>query len=768
MATPAGGQPFGFGVVQRIATGIRSLMTDNGWFGPNQPLPPAAPDSVKGRPWDFPVGINLQYQPRLDQGTDTIDFATLRRAADPVQGGLDLIRIAIETRKDQMAAQKWNIRYRDPKKKPDDRCKAIQSALRRPDKVRTFQQWARPLWDDMLTIDAPAVYFRPVADPAFKLIPDVVDGATIKLLVDANGRTPLSPDPAYQQVIKGLPAVDYTLDELLYSPRNLRSYRYYGMSPVEQTLGILNIGLKRQLHLLAFYTDGNTPDAILLPPEGWNPDQIKQAQIWLDQLTEAGARRKVRILPGGSYQQLKDPKLKDELDDWLARIICYAFSLAPGALVKDMTKATGNTNKDSAAMEGLEPFKLWWKDFMDTVIERCFEAEDLEFAYLDEEISDPLVKAQVYQIACGKPWMTPDEVREQGYGMDALTPEQQDILNPPPPPELVPPGGPNGNAVAKPGGTQGKAGESASPLSPASKSAHGEGLQKKKTKGRVLKPIKRDRPATRKGIKAIQKLFQARFNRQKLVILAAVRDDAVKLMKMTQDDFLSLWDELSTEGRDKLRVALVAELTKVAKDGGAVGLTQVLDATGFDPKSDIDKMLSQVNEYAVEYAEKRAAELVGMKWDEEAGAWIENPNAAWSIDQTTRNQIGDLVTQAEEKGWSNDELAEAIGDIGGFSEDRAMMIARTETAFADIRGNLMGWGESGVVETKEWSVTAGEGCEDCQALDQVVVNLEDNFDCGGDEVDGPPGHPNCQCDLLPGVISQEQIDALTDGQADEG
>jgi hypothetical protein len=32
-----------------------------------------------------------------------------------------------------------------------------------------------------------------------------VDGATIRRVLDNTGRTPLPPDPAYQQIIKGLP-----------------------------------------------------------------------------------------------------------------------------------------------------------------------------------------------------------------------------------------------------------------------------------------------------------------------------------------------------------------------------------------------------------------------------------------------------------------------------------------------------------------------------------------------------------------------------------
>jgi SPP1 gp7 family putative phage head morphogenesis protein len=759
MATPEGGKPIDSGLMARAVASLNrasAKMVD--WFGPNDPLPPSAPDEVKGRPWDFPVGINLSYQPRKDQSADVIDFITLRRIADPVQGGLDLLRIAIETRKDQMEAQKWCIKGRDGSD-GGDKAKKVMQALSRPDMVRTYRQWARPYWDDLLTIDAPAMYFRPM--PGGLAIPQVIDGATIKILVDHNGATPLPPNPAYQQIIKGLPAVDYTLDELHYSPRNLRSFRYYGMSPVEQVLGIANIGLKRQLHLLSYYTDGNTPDAILLPPEGWNPDQIKQAQKNLDTMVDSAKRRKINILPGGHYEQLKDPKLKDELDDWLARIICYCFSLAPGALVKDMTKATGDTNKETAAMEGLEPLKLWWKDVMDAVLEKCYLAPELEFAYEDEEIPDPKTKMEVWTGWKNAGIVTVDEVRDKALGLDPLTDAQKEELAPPPP-IVVGPGSSDGSPVGKPGSTQGKVGESASPLSPApaKKSAPGEGL-KKNRRAKVLTHPKRDRPVTKKAIKAIQKLFLARFKHQRSVLVAAVRANAQKLFKMTNDEFMDLWSELSDENREKLRQALVSELTKVATDTAQQTLVQTIEFSGANPKTALDEMLSQANAQAIAWAEDRAAELVGMKWSEDAQAWIENPNPAWSIDGTTRDSINRLVGEAEEKGWSNDELADAIQEETGFSDERAEMVARTETAFADVQGNLIGWKESGVVEAKEWSVSQDEVCEDCLALQGVIVPLDESFDLGGEPVDGPPAHPNCRCDVLPVVISQEEIDALT-------
>ncbi len=74
-------------------------------------------------------------------------------------------------------------------------------------------------------------------------------------MIDDWGRTPLpfaADDgttifpPAYQQVLKGLPAVNYSARDIIYRPRNVRARKVYGYSPVQQVLMTVNIGLRRE------------------------------------------------------------------------------------------------------------------------------------------------------------------------------------------------------------------------------------------------------------------------------------------------------------------------------------------------------------------------------------------------------------------------------------------------------------------------------------------------------------------------------------------
>jgi len=178
------------------------------------------------------------------------------------------------------------------------------------------------------------------------------------------------------------------------------------------------------LHQLQYYTEGNVPEALIGVPETWTPEQIGQFQAYWDALLEGNTaqRRHARFVPATiskSYIQTKEGALKDEVDEWLARIVCYAFSVTPGALVRDMNRATAQTSSAQALSEGMVPLMKWVKDLIDRVVLRQFGFADIEFAWKDQHDIDPLTQAKINQIylSCGV--LTADEVRE-GLGRPAL------------------------------------------------------------------------------------------------------------------------------------------------------------------------------------------------------------------------------------------------------------------------------------------------------------------------------------------------------------
>lgn len=386
------------GLLARLARSAGYVLTGQApaaWFGPQQALPPQAPPDVAGRQFDYPFGFNLAVTPR---GAEPTGFAELRGLAD----SYDLLRAVIETRKDQMERLTWRIRARalaQTGRASDPRLSALTQFFRAPDRRHGWAAWLRMLLEDLLVIDAPTLYKRRTRGGALYAL-EPLDGATIKRLIDDWGRTPAPPAPAYQQILKGVPAVDYAADELIYAPRNPRVHKAYGFSPVEQVQMSVNIALRRQIYQLQYYTEGNVPEALIGVPENWNPDQIRQFQAYWDGLNsgDTAERRHAKFVPGGvakTFVPVREPAMKDAFDEWLARIVCYVFSVPPSAFTSQVNRATAESAQDVALSEGLAPLQLWVKHLVDRVIAEDFGASDLEFAWDQDKDTDPSATASI-------------------------------------------------------------------------------------------------------------------------------------------------------------------------------------------------------------------------------------------------------------------------------------------------------------------------------------------------------------------------------------
>ena len=827
-------KPIDPGIVARVGQGLSyppvvssSQPTVRGadpsvWFGPGQPLRPVAPD-VAGRRWDFPVAMNIRIRPREGELISFEQMIGLSYA-------YDLLRTVIETRKDQIVKVEWGIDPKDNKKKHDDRCDELENFLLFPDQEHTWQQWIRQLVEDMLVIDAATVYPRMTRgglarrqagkelQPGDIFSLDCMDGATIKRVIDGSGRTPLPPDVAYQQILHGVPAVDYTRDELIYQPRNLTTRRVYGYSPVEQIIVTVNIALRRQIYQLNYYKEGNVPEAIIGVPDGWSVEQIASFQEWWDNIHEGdlAQRRHARFVPGGmKYQAIKPEGLKDEMDEWLARVICYAFNVPPTPFVKQMNRATAQTVHTAALQEGLVPLLAWVKDMMNFIIWKYWGYTDLEFVWKMEEDTDPLTMAGIDDKDIRSGIRLRSQIRADRGLEDDGVPDFimtatgpiliADIINPPEVPEVlpkVPPETPPETPETPPteprpggggkGGAKAPAGEEGAVTAPAKGKGKGEEgavtgkLEKGSTwciycardtapgrylcpacaaairplekKKRTVIPIDRDR----KSIQTAQ--FKYGGDLAKILkkigkdISSQVVDAYGTTEKLTDDEQAlveKIMEQISLDGFAVLADASEQALAAVVKDGLQAAMIQV----GLDDSMITDGMY----EAAVNWAQARSAEMVGKKWVE--GELVDNPTAKWVIEETTRDDLRNMITQAIDEGWSTGRLGNEIEDAFAFSEARADMIARTEIKMADSAGSMIGYRESGVVSTKTWQLSNEHADDDeCdENADEGAIPLDEPFPSGDDTA---PGHPNCKCDVVPGV-DWDKVDEMNAGAGEE-
>jgi hypothetical protein len=163
------------------------------------------------------------------------------------------------------------------------------------------------------------------------------------------------------------------------------------------------------------FTEGNVPPGLLTAPEGWNVEQIRQFQEWFDSVLagNTGARSRLVWAPSGTaYQAFTGAPYKDEFDEWLARIVCFAFSLPPTALVRQVNRATAETAQSAALAEGLAPLMGWVKRLVDHVIQDRMRQPDLEFCWVDPRPTDPTEQAKILDIYVRDGIYTVNEARD--------------------------------------------------------------------------------------------------------------------------------------------------------------------------------------------------------------------------------------------------------------------------------------------------------------------------------------------------------------------
>jgi len=159
---------------------------------------------------------------------------------------------------------------------------------------------------------------------------------------------------------------------------------------------------------------GSTPDAFATLPKEWTADQIRSFQDYFDALMSGNLapRRQTKFMPADfKLIEARQPPLKDQYDEWLARIICYAFSVPVSPFVSQVNRATSETLRQQAAQEGLVPLKAWVKNALDHVNQNCMNEPGLEFVWVGDDAIDPLEQAQTLQILVGAGIKTREEAR---------------------------------------------------------------------------------------------------------------------------------------------------------------------------------------------------------------------------------------------------------------------------------------------------------------------------------------------------------------------
>lgn len=456
-------------VAQQLAAGSLSG-PDTPWtsqMGPGQPLTPSPLDPTQRgiaipRRWQYPVGTNLTVTPG---STKLVDFKTLRMLSKVY----DIARRCIELRRQEIAQMRWEITSRDPKVTIEsDRLRSLYGFFEYPDRIngRRWDGWVKTLLEEVLVIDALAIYPHPtwlpgrgpVGSDLFAL--EILDGSTIKPLLDHRGARPMPPQPAYQQVLYGMPRSEmladsaaqdlagapladpdvmlkpyFSGDELYYEIYSPSSDSPYGFSNLEQIIVNVNLALKRQQYWTSYFTDGTVPAGYIQVPEEWTAPMIREFEEGWNSLLAGDMAWKHRIKASpGPFNALRPLVGGDAavvaFDEWLTKITCIGFDVTPTELGLDPKSGLGGTGwseqqENVMYRKSLRPLAGWIEVILNEILGTWLHSPDLQFKFVFDEIEDALKKAQQFQIEFETGQKTANELR----GELGLAPSEEPNAN---------------------------------------------------------------------------------------------------------------------------------------------------------------------------------------------------------------------------------------------------------------------------------------------------------------------------------------------------
>jgi hypothetical protein len=427
-------------------------------FTPGIPLVPGAINPLRpdGRPnprrYEFTVAQNINVTEQK-----LVPFKTLRAAADQI----DILRRCIEVLKAKMVGLDWDIVLADSavekvmkdtgeksytramaiaKDELNDEINKAKQFWKVPDVSNglMFSDWLNMMLEDVLVLDAVAVWPQMSVSGDLKGL-QLLDGSTIKPLIDDRGMRPEAPQPAFQQILYGFPRSEFsapveeteadgefTSSEMAYLVKNRRTTSIYGFSPVERSLSLADIYLRRQQWIRAEYTDGVMPEIMFQTDAtfGNNPDLLRQYEnVFNDDLAgQTEQRKRARLLPAGLIPHEMpgyDQRFSDTLDEFLIVSICGHFGVAPSEIGFNSKGGLGGSGlqdgeANSSEVIGLVPLSQWVGKML-SQLSYIFAGmpRELEFKFMQSVRSDKEAEAREQDIRLKNGSMTLNEARSK-------------------------------------------------------------------------------------------------------------------------------------------------------------------------------------------------------------------------------------------------------------------------------------------------------------------------------------------------------------------
>lgn len=446
-----------------------------GGFGPLTPIEPMGIDRPEdsGRPdprrYQYQVGWNMPIGQPGTEGLKLANFQTLQSLADLYS----VARSCIRLRKQELRGLEWDIiptkeaekRMRGDTKAHEDfherRAEAVKFFKNPDPEYGTFSSWIDALLEEVLVYDALSLHLLPywgrgkglgLLGSDLKAL-ELLNGATIRPLVDLHGSRPRPPFPAYQQYLYGVPRADlvemiterdlddnpelsrgkvrqYRGDQLIYAPYTKRTWTPYGFPPIEQALVPVITGLRKQGYQLDYFDEGTVPAAYISPgDQTMTPQQIRELQDALNAIAgDTAWKHKIIVLPPGSkVDPQKSTELADKFDDLVMTQVCMAFDVMPTELGLHPGNSSGHStggglnggagmakkSDDVNDRRARKPLLLWLKEtIFDRILQQYAAQDDMQWMWEGlEEDEDKETKTNLIAQQIGTALLSIDEGR---------------------------------------------------------------------------------------------------------------------------------------------------------------------------------------------------------------------------------------------------------------------------------------------------------------------------------------------------------------------
>ena len=276
----------------------------------------------------------------------------------------------------------------------------VRKFLQRPNSTQTsFEAFIKLVCDDILKFDAGVIIKNKNRKGELAEI-YTLPGQEIKVLLNEDGSSPVSPDPAYKYMPSGTTSdgIDFTNDELIYISDN-PGQNGYGVSPLEIAIWIITASLYAENYNLDFLKHSNVPPGILSLGENVDETtrQLFQKQ-WEQEIKGAGGLHTLKFLAGASDPKLiplrnlsnRDMQLMEYLK-WTVSIKCMAYGISPQDIgfVQDFHRTTSETQKELSKSRGLKNLLSLLAGYLNgEIVKTEWDFDDVKFSWLDVDLED--------------------------------------------------------------------------------------------------------------------------------------------------------------------------------------------------------------------------------------------------------------------------------------------------------------------------------------------------------------------------------------------